>query len=160
MWFVVQGLFLAFPKRRPRPDGHIRNTEHVTRDKFVVCKLAVEHTIKPPRFRPIAIFCISNVFGGVFQEVMALTRHWPNPTHLPMQPLVDSDTVGFPPAIKETSLSGQILKDRAAFENRDWRAIRAVWIHDGRHPVVRGDFQEFRIELAPFADVYDAKRVR
>lgn len=85
--------------------------------------------------------------GRVFEKMVRLTRHGPDPTHLPHQPFRHPDLfTGCRPA-KAPGLLREVLQDRAAFEDRDRRAVRPVRIDNGRHPVVGRDLKKIGLKL-------------
>jgi hypothetical protein len=43
-------------------------------------------------------------------------------------------------------------QDRTRLEHRQW-SIFSIMIDDRRHPVVRADLEELRLELVPLADI-------
>src|SRR6202043_204019 len=47
---------------------------------------------------------------------------------------------------------GEMDQDRARLEHRQ-RPVLEVMVDDRRHPVVRADLEEFRLELVTFADI-------
>jgi hypothetical protein len=161
---VVQRLLLPLPERGPAPDRHVGDGVEIAGDIAVVGELAVEHAVKPRHLGAVAILGIGQVLrrgegGGVFQEVMRLTGHRAKTAHLPHQPLVHGDALALGRAVEGAGLAGEVLQDRAGFEDRDRRPVGAFGIDDGRHPVVRGDLQEGRIELISRADVHQMQPV-
>ena len=85
---------------------------------------------------------------------MVLTRHRPEPAHLPEQPLQHLDPAANVGRDELPGLFGKIEQDRPGLENRNRRAA-VLWfvIDDGRDAVVRGNRQELRLELITLADV-------
>ena len=87
---------------------------------------------------------------------MRLARHRANTAHLPHQPFLDRDPVPVGGAVKPSGLARKVhqnRENRAGFEDRDRRTVRAVRIDDGRHPVVWRDLQEIGRKLLTSGNV-------
>ena len=114
----------------------------------------VEHAVKPLGFLAVSLDGVGDLLGRVLAEMVVLTEHRPEPRHLPMEPL--QRFVALPPLLREEApdLVGQVFKDGARFEERQWRAaVRRLVVKDGRDAVVGCHLEELGRELFATTDI-------
>ena len=122
---IVDVLTLPLPIARPSPRGHVRN-RIIAGEIITAHKLLIHYAVKPVDLVGIAADRIGNLFRRVAAEMVGLSGHWPEPTDLPEQPLVDLDPAAFVLGIKLAGLAPEILQNGAGFENRDRLASRTA----------------------------------
>src|SRR5690606_15450716 len=91
---------------------------------------------------------------SVLTEVVRLAGHRAKPPHLPEDPLVDLGALALALAIEPAALAGEVLQDRAGFEDRDGLAVRPFRVDDGGHAAVGTDGLKLRRELFARPDVH------
>src|SRR4051794_11202977 len=139
----------------PAEDREIGDRHLVACRELRLPETLVEDAVKPVRFLRVALEAVTSVLLLLdLEEVMHLSRHRPEPAHLPHQPFQHRhllSQIALRPEL--AGLLAEINQDRARFENADRLPARPVAVEDRRDPVVRADLQEFRLELLTLGDV-------
>ena len=133
----------------------------LARDERAIGKVLIKDTVEAVRLIDISVDRIRNLHWRVLAEMMVLTGHRTEPTHLPEQPLGNLDLAPKVGGNELSGLLGQIKKDGARFEHRD-RFTAVLWlaIDNRRNAIVGRDRKELWFELIAFTDVHRNDRVR
>src|SRR5262249_19194240 len=93
--------------------------------------------------------------------MMVLSRHRPEPGHLPEQPFYNHDTVAEGMRQELAGFLREVDENGAGLEHRNrFAAVLRVVIDDRRHAVVRRKGPELRPELLALADIHRYDPVR
>ena len=146
-------LLLTFPQAHPAIAGDVRNGIGVTGEEGVVRQLAVSHAVETAGLLSIAFLCVRDLLRRVLHEVVVLTEHGANPTHLPHKPLVDDAALAVVLPVELATLLREVDQDRPAFEQGQRLAVRTIVIDNCGNAVVRGNGEELWPVLLALADV-------
>src|ERR1700733_3376052 len=153
MWEVLKLLALPLVRHHPGIDGHISDRIAVG-DELAIRKTFVEHAIEAVGLLHVTLDRVRDLFRRILREMVILTRHRSEPSHLPEQPFHDYDAIA--QAVRQISAGfvGKIDEDGAGLEDRK-RIAPILWavIDDRRHAIVRGNRQKFRPKLLTLADI-------
>ncbi len=147
-------LALALVRNDPGIDRHVRD-RIVAGDEGAIGDALVEHAVEPVDLVAVAVHGVGNLLHRVIAEVIVLTGHGTEIAHLPEQPLDGVDARARIARQELPRLLGEIEQHGAGFEHRDRLAAAGRCAIDQRgNAVVRGDGEEFRLELLALADVH------
>src|SRR5262245_52287818 len=140
-------------KDDPRIAGHIGD-RIFSGGELAIGKPFVENSIKPLGFLDVAIYRIGELLVGVVSEVMILSKHRAEITHLPKKPLHNFRAATQIVGQKLAGLLGEILKNSAGLEDADGLAAAGrIVVHYCRNAVVGGNRQKLRLKLISLTDV-------
>ncbi len=155
----VDVLPLPLPAVGPADQRHVCNGVFAG-DERTILETDVHDAVEAVHFVDVTIDRVGQCFHRVVLEVVHLPRHRPDASHLPEQPLLDLDAPALIGGIKLAGLASEILQDRTRLKNRDRPSARPLRIHDCRHAIVWGYFQEIRTELLSFGYVHRLENIR
>src|SRR5216683_2458964 len=147
----VERLAQRLRYQHPRPARHV-DDRIIADDEFAALQPALQDAEAAIVFVGIALVRIGVPALGVIDEMAELAGHRPEIADLPEQPFRDLLTGAPTCRQKPTAALGQMQEDGARFKYTD-RSVRIVVIDDRRHPVVRADREELRLELVALADI-------
>src|SRR6266446_838792 len=84
---VVQILLLTLPGNDPGIGSHVSDAVTVAGNEHAVFEMSVEHAVETVCLLDVAVDRVGDFARRVEPEMMVLSRHRPQPAHLPEQPL-------------------------------------------------------------------------